>query len=205
MHYYNNLSLDNLTEVNEEGILITEEWCAINEWSGLYEISTFGRVKSLPRLRRNRNGFTKAEARIKSQKKDKEGYLLVELCKDSKSYTHKVHRLVAIAYLPNPENKRTVNHKKGHLFDNRVFELEWATHSENHKHAYRELGRESNKPMLGRYGHSPNSKPVICITTGEVFKSAKSAAKLMNVNKRSILNNCHGKQDMAKGYKFIFA
>lgn len=67
---------------------------------------------------------------------DRLGYKFVHLCKEHKQYGKKIHRLVAITYIPNPEAKRTVNHKNGIKADNRVENLEWATHSENKKHAW---------------------------------------------------------------------
>lgn len=182
-----------------------ELWVDLPQWEGIYQISNLGRIKSLQRTKKHKSGGIQVvKARIKAQKFNKDGYLMVELCKDSKSYTRYVHRLVAQVFILNPDNKRTVNHKKGNITDNRSSELEWATHSENHKHAYRELGRVSNKNMLGRDGHNPKSKPVICITTGESYKSAKSAARLTGINKRSILDVCHGKQQLAKGHLFKF-
>jgi hypothetical protein len=62
--------------------------------------------------------------------------------------TFYLHRLVAESFIPNPENKRCVNHKNGDKHDNRVDNLEWVTYSENHKHAYSALGR---KTPSGRY------------------------------------------------------
>lgn len=68
---------------------------------------------------------------------DKNGYLLVNLYKDRQSYTRKVHRLVAEAFIPNPDNKTQVNHKDGNKSNNHVINLEWSTQSENMRHAYR--------------------------------------------------------------------
>lgn len=66
------------------------------------------------------------------------GYLVVSLRNEGKQYVRRVHRLVALAYLPNPENKPDINHKDGNKQNNRVENLEWVTNSENHWHASRE-------------------------------------------------------------------
>lgn len=67
---------------------------------------------------------------------NKEGYLYLNLSKDSILKTYKVHRLIAITFLPNPDNKPQINHKNGVKSDNSVGNLEWVTGSENLKHAY---------------------------------------------------------------------
>ena|SRR3990167_9512675 len=65
------------------------------------------------------------------------GYAKISLSKDGKSDNKRISRLVAIAFIPNPENKRTVNHLDGNKTNNQVNNLEWATQSENMKHAHR--------------------------------------------------------------------
>ena len=66
------------------------------------------------------------------------GYLIVNLCSNGKSHLRRVHRLVAVTFIPNPDNKPDVNHKDGNKQNNRVDNLEWVTNSENHWHASRE-------------------------------------------------------------------
>ena len=68
--------------------------------------------------------------------KSSKGYLIVCLCKDGKVKNYYVHRLIAEAYIPNPDNKPYINHKNGNKTDNRIENLEWVTSSENNKHAY---------------------------------------------------------------------
>ena len=68
---------------------------------------------------------------------DKDGYLVVQLWKNSKAKKFKMHRLVAMAFIPNPENKPQVNHINGIKYDNSIENLEWVTQSENMLHAYK--------------------------------------------------------------------
>ena len=83
----------------------------------------------------------------KYQSVNRDGYKVVGLWKDNKSTAKTVHRLVALAFIPNPENKPQVNHKNKIKSDNRVENLEWTTCSENHKHAYKN-GRTRQKGEL---------------------------------------------------------
>lgn len=181
-----------------------EEWRPIPNWEELYHISNHGRIKSLEKKVKAGMGYRVIKEKILKPKVDKDGYLLINLSIDSRPITYKVHRLVAESFIPNPENKPQVNHKKGVKSDNRALELEWSTQSENQKHAYRELNKKSSKGMAGKYGLDPRSKPVLCLTTGIYYVSAKDAARQTGVNKRSILDTCNGKQSFAKGMEFKF-
>lgn len=113
-----------------------EIWKDIAGYEGYYQISNLGRVKSLERIAITKIGSKQpVNERILVAGYDTAGYYRVALCKNAKSRTRKVHRLVAQAFIPNPENKKTVNHKNGIKDDNRVENLEWATYKENNDHA----------------------------------------------------------------------
>lgn len=126
-------------------------------YEGLYQVSNLGRVKSLPRKR------TINKERILKPKLNKNGYLEVALCKNSQYKMWRVHKLVANAFISNPENKSQINHINGRKEDNRAENLEYCTASENIKHAWdkglicmsleqkNRLGRlNKNKPALNR-------------------------------------------------------
>ena len=106
-----------------------ELWKWIAGYEGLYKISNFGRVKSFPRQ------GASTEFKIRKPILTKRGYLQICLYKGCKEKAFKIHRLVAEAFIPNPENKPEVNHKYGMKFDCYFENLEWATPKENMKHA----------------------------------------------------------------------
>jgi len=116
-----------------------EIWKDVVGYEGYYQISNLGRVKSLKkRVPFETYGVRKLRTlpeKILKQHKNECGYMYVPLAKDTKKKKHKIHRLVAEAFLPNPEMKKCVNHKDGNKVNNCVSNLEWVTHSENMKHA----------------------------------------------------------------------
>ena len=121
-----------------------EIWKEIKGYEGLYEVSNTGKVRSKDRLVTGKDGVTKKlkgkELFFTVSKVDEKGHLpraSVQLWKDNHATLKSVHRLVAEAFIPNPENKPTVNHIDGNPLNNYVDNLEWATYSENQKHAYR--------------------------------------------------------------------
>ena len=103
-----------------------------------YQISDCGKVRS--------NFISKDKSKYKEIKlQNNNGYKLVQLNNKDSKLMFRVHRLVAEAFIPNPENKRTVNHKDGDKSNNSVNNLEWATHSENNKHAFDKNLKENKK------------------------------------------------------------
>lgn len=113
-----------------------EVWKDIENYEGIYQVSNLGNVKVLSRQVWNGKGFRTQDERILQQSNNQWGYNIVTLTKDSKRKPHKVHRLVAQAFIPNPENKEQVNHIDGNKTNNNVNNLEWNTRQENISHAY---------------------------------------------------------------------
>jgi len=114
-----------------------EIWKPIPEYETLYEASTKGNIRSISRNVNSGKFKIFRHGRILKKILHKVGYHHLDLCKDEKKKKRYVHRLVAITFIENPENKRTVNHINGIKTDNRVENLQWCTHSENTIHAYK--------------------------------------------------------------------
>ena len=171
-------------------------------YEGLYSISDRGMLKT-----HKRQG---TDDRIITGFKDRTGYLRTTLMKDGVAQSFAIHRIVCLTFLENPEGKRTVNHKNGDKTDNRLENLEWMTHSENHSHAYKHLGRKSY--MSGKAGVlHPNAKSVtrICKTTGEVLvyptlREAANSSTTTSFCEGHISSCCHGKRNSHKGFYWKF-
>jgi NUMOD4 motif/HNH endonuclease len=109
-----------------------ETWKDIEGYEGLYQVSDLGRVKSLARV--TRHGRKKQEIILRNIL-ERNGYLTVELFKNSVGKKFGVHRLVAMVFISNPQSKREVNHLNGIKNNNFANNLEWSTSSENKLHA----------------------------------------------------------------------
>lgn len=164
-----------------------------------YYITDNGDVYSR-QTKRNPNG------RIKKMKLtlNKVGYLRVCLQNNFCRKMKLVHRLVAEAFLPNPENKCDVNHINGNKSDNNVQNLEWATRSENELHAYRVLHKKPNINGLGKFGDlHPRHKTVLQIQDGHIvaeFGGVREAARKTGVHFNSIAQCCRGEYKSAGGF-----
>lgn len=118
-----------------------EVWKDIEGYEGAYRVSSFGRIKSLKRPY-NRN------EKILTPVRHSAGYLkIILIILNDKRKNAYIHRLVAQAFIPNPESKPFINHINGDTTDNRVDNLEWCTNGENLRHAYLKLGRTARKKL----------------------------------------------------------
>lgn len=133
--------MDNITEAK------------VAKWEGRYAIGADGAVYST-------NYSHTGETKALKQHLNRKGYPYVVLCIDGVRKKWVVHRLVALAFIPNPDSKPHVNHKNGIRSDSRVENLEWVTASENALHSYRVLGRrmtDEQREFLSRKASGENS------------------------------------------------
>lgn len=149
-----------------------ENWKPVVGYEGLYEVSDCGNVRGLDRpvntnIRFNNSRIVKGKL-IKSNLNNK-GYYTVCLCKDGVVNKIPIHRIVATAFIPNPNNERVVNHISGIKTDNRVENLEWVSYRENHWHA-------RTHGLLTEIGQH-NNVAVRCVENGKEFASCARAAE----------------------------
>lgn len=176
-----------------------EAWKEI-KWYENYEVSNLGNIKSL-----NYN-WTWKEKSLKYWK-NTSGYLQVRLYKYKKSKMYRVNRLVAIAFIPNPENKPQVNHIDWVKDNNRLENLEWNTISENVLHRFSVLWHKWAH-LWKFWKDNPKSKQVHQFSKDWIFiktwESMMDIQRELWVNNWNISNCCGWKQKTAWGYKWKF-
>jgi len=125
-----------------------------------------------------------------NQQTNSDGYKVITLRLDcGKRKTCRIHQLVAKAFIENPQNKPTVNHIDGIKTNNMVGNLEWATRSEQVQHAW-DTGLIKDLVARRNGIRKLQGKPVICITTGEIFNSLGEAAEVKGLKKSNISKVC---------------
>lgn len=182
-----------------------EEWKDVVGWEGIYQVSNLGNIKRV-------DGKGKGE-NLKPGT-DKGGYKCVHLYNHCYHKSYKVHRLVSLAFIPNPENKCDVNHINGIKADNRVENLEWATRSENIIHANKtglrfvSDAQRRAASITGKRTCAMNrpKKKVYCVRGNFIkhFESAHAAGRWVLGCASPIIACCKGKKKQYKGYEWRY-
>ncbi len=154
-----------------------EIWKDIEGYIGLYQISNYGRLKSLARI--SKRG--EIPERIMCTHTSKRGYKRAPLAKNGISKTYFIHTLVAVAFHTKSHPKHEVNHKDGDKLNNRSENLEWVSHKQNLKHA-----SENDLLATGKNGKHYRAKKVQHKITGHIYTSIKEAAAAHNLNRSNL-------------------
>lgn len=168
---------------------VKEEWKPICGYEGIYDVSNYGRVRSYPR-----NGTRDKRVHILKPSITRRGDKKVSLFRNNSAKYATIHQLVAQAFIPNPDGKTEVNHKDGDPSNNNVNNLEWVTKSENHLHRVYVLNKNALKAC----------RQVICLETGVIYKSVRSAARAIGCNHKSIQRAASGIYSQAHGYHWRY-
>lgn len=187
-----------------------EHWKTIPGFEN-YQVSTLGRVKSLPRkVSHWRGGEKTVNERILRLKPDGFNYLQACLYVNKTQKLMRVNRIVAICFIDNPDDKPQVNHKDGNKQNNVADNLEWVTASENGIHKFRVLNYPPTKSMLGKFGSDHNRSRAVnqYSKKGEFIRSfggLLEAERETGINHTNISAVASGKVKTAGKYVWKYA
>ena len=178
-----------------------EVWKDIKDYEGLYQVSNLGNVKSIDKIIKRKNGIEQ-HFKEKIINKWNSNYAYVNLSKNGKGKTYTIHRLVAQAFIDNPNNYPCVNHKDENKKNNNVNNLEWCDYKYNNNYNFK-MNKIRDKLINGKL-----SKKVIQYDMNDnlikLWKSTMQIERCLNYKNQSISNCCKGKQKTAYGYKWKY-
>lgn len=161
-----------------------EQWRPIKDFQRLYKVSNHGNIFSL-----RTNKYRKLQ-------KDKDGYLKVTLYNGNNSRKYMVHRLVATAFIPNPQNKSQIDHIDTIKTNNNVQNLRWATRLQNRHNpiSMQRYSKLDHRTCLGKRGIKHcSSKPILCVQLQQTFWGCMQAERLLGVDHRHIQDVLHNR------------
>lgn len=169
--------------------MMKEKWKDIKGYEGLYQVSSFGRIKTISHWQTYSNGDRHFyNERVRTPGVGPTGYLSIRL--GSKGREAGVHRIVAEAFLTRVPGKNDVNHIDGNKSNNRVDNLEWVDRKENMQHCREVLKKKTGKTKV----------PVLCIETRETFESLSDASTIKNINLAHLCQVVNGHRHTTGGY-----
>lgn len=197
---------------------MSEIWKDIEGYNGYYMVSDKGNVKSIDRII-TKNGIEQClKGKLLKQHTSKDGYKTVGLSKNNHLRHFRVHRLVAMAFIPNPKNKPAIDHIDGNRMNNVLNNLRWATTQENNtfpiaskNHSSSKKGKKACVETKRRISESlmGNKRRAICVEqysldgkTLNVWQSAKEASIMTGVPHSKIIACCKGKRNQTGGFKW---
>lgn len=176
-----------------------EQWKPIPQYEGLYEVSDKGNVRSVAQYTCHHTVVPRPKPRMVRAGLTHDGYARVTLSKYGEQRHATVHRLVALAFIPNPDNLPQVNHKDENPQNNSVDNLEWCTGKQNCNYGQH---CQRIKDRLNRKHHL--AKPVAQLDRDgdviQIYKSVSEAARQMGVRSENISRCCNGKNSLSCGY-----
>ena len=189
-----NNSVDNISLIRPAVDDTDEIWLPVKDYEDTYEVSNKGNIRSIQRrILHSALGYNQRAELLHNFRSDDTRYVCFGLWRNGKCKQKGLHRIVAEAFIPNPENKPFVNHKDGNKRNNCVSNLEWVTAAENNDHAV----RTGLNPRTG-FG-----TPIMCKETGQVFSSISQTVRESHCSydsiKRSLLQNVATRS----GYTFV--
>lgn len=166
-----------------------EIWKDIPEYEGLYQASNLGRIKTL------HPGKNKIKNNIKNFRKCHDGYLRVNLYKNGQIKSPFVHKIIALTFIPNPNNYLCVNHKDENKTNNNVKNLEWC--SKKYNNIYSITSRRKHIGNILQYDKNNNFI--------KKWESVSEASNELNIYRNAIVRCCNNTQKTAGGYVWRYA
>lgn len=201
--------IDTHAKYNSIELLENEIWKEIPNYEGLYAVSTKGRIKALDRDIKYSNGrIVHYQEKLISLNKDSKGYLKVHLCDKNKNQKHLfVHRLVALAFIDNPNNYPNIDHIDTNPLNNCVENLRWSTQLMNMQNELTRKHLSESSKVVHEKRKSWNCKPIVQLKNGiliSTYSSIQEAAKVGNFNYSCIQKCLAKRQRKHKGFTWMY-
>lgn len=184
-----------IESISQEG----EEWKDVPQYEGFYKVSSFGRLISLNRTITRKNGVKQTlSPNIVRSNDGSSGYNYVSLCKNGHKWKTPIHRVIALTFLENPENKPVIDHIDGNKQNNKLSNLRWATYSEN-----------MSNPVTLEKNHltwCQRSRSVVQLKDGKLIKIYQylNETKRFGFVPNCVRTVCNHEYSQHKGYQWMY-